>query len=382
MITTISHDPNQYFDLIFMGDLCPFEGVVSDKLTIAKRLNELMTSSQGNIVNLECPLTSSETRIAKKGPHLKAHPNAIRLLDRLKVRVCNLANNHIRDYGKEGIRETCATLDAGNIDHFGLWGSYGNQDMIMEIKGRRVGLISFTENEFSTDRSEGSAAIGLDCSMQFKQLLEMKEQTDYIIAQYHGGVEFYSYPTPGQQKYCRWLIDAGADLVICHHAHTISGYEHHAGKPIFYGLGNFFFPEAGNQADWYVGLMIGLKFEDEADLTIIPVAYDMQNNTLDLAASPQIQDSMVVINRTIADEQLLNQVWDDYCLTNRDRSLMSVIKPGRVRRLLLKLGFAKSWLQSKADISLLNQLRCESHHERITHTLELINEGRNDRRDT
>jgi len=382
MISYLSRDTNQNFDLIFTGDLCPFDGNISDNLAIEQKLKGILIRSSCNVANLECPLTTAETRIAKKGPHLKAHPEAVQLLGRLGIQVCNMANNHIRDYGREGIRETCATLDANNIKHFGLWGDYGNQSMILDVKGRRVGLISFAENEFSTDKSDGSAAVGLDCSLQFKQIQELKERSDYIVAQYHGGVEFYSYPTPGQQKYCRFLIDAGADLVICHHSHTISGYEFHAGKPIFYGLGNFFFPEAGNKADWYAGLGIGLKFDEEIHFTLIPVVYDNHHNTLDLAAGPHIPSRINEINRIIADDQLLNQAWDDYCLASRDRTLMSVVKPGRFTRILLRLGFMKNWLPSKADISLLNQLRCESHHERITHTLELINEGRDDSRHT
>jgi poly-gamma-glutamate synthesis protein (capsule biosynthesis protein) len=291
-----------------------------------------------------------------------------------------MANNHIRDYGKAGIIETCAILDGNNIKHFGLWGECGNESTIIKVRDLNVGLIAFAENEFSTDKSDGCAAVGLDHSWQFKQIAALKPGTDYIIAQYHGGVEFYPYPPPNQQKYCRWLIDAGADLVICHHSHTVSGHETYSGKKIYYGLGNFFFPEAGNETDWFFGLGVGLRFDDPVTATIMPVFYDMPNNLLDLGDETRSSSLLAGINQVIDDEQLINKAWDDYCVANQNRTLMSVLRPGRFARLLIKLGLMKLSLEKQAGLSLLNLLRCESHYDRIKHTLELLNEKRENRR--
>jgi len=35
------------------------------------------------------------------------------------------------------------------------------------------------------------------------------------------------------------MVDAGADAVVGHHTHIISGFEKYKDKPIFYSLGNF-----------------------------------------------------------------------------------------------------------------------------------------------
>jgi len=380
MNTAIADGTRQYYDLVFLGDFCPCDEARSDALTIGPKLKEILANCGCAAVNLECPLTTAETRISKTGPHLKAHPGAIRLLGRLGVKVCNMANNHIRDYGKAGIIETCAILDGNNIKHFGLWGECGNESTIIKVRDLNVGLIAFAENEFSTDKSDGCAAVGLDHSWQFKQIAALKPGTDYIIAQYHGGVEFYPYPPPNQQKYCRWLIDAGADLVICHHSHTVSGHETYSGKKIYYGLGNFFFPEAGNETDWFFGLGVGLRFDDPVTATIMPVFYDMPNNLLDLGDETRSSSLLAGINQVIDDEQLINKAWDDYCVANQNRTLMSVLRPGRFARLLIKLGLMKLSLEKQAGLSLLNLLRCESHYDRIKHTLELLNEKRENRR--
>lgn len=64
----------------------------------------------------------------------------------------------------------------------------------------------------------------------------------------------------------RFFIDAGADAVINHHQHCISGYEHYQGKPIFYGIGNFFFPPIFKHTpkSWNEGYMVTL-FLGESD---------------------------------------------------------------------------------------------------------------------
>lgn len=380
MNTAIADGASRNFDLVFLGDFCPCDEIKTEALTIGPKLKEILANCGYAAVNLECPLTTAETKIPKTGPHLKAHPAAIRLLGRLGVKVCNMANNHIRDYGRAGIIETCAILDGNNIKHFGLWGECGNDSTIIKVRDLNVGLIGFTENEFSTDRSDGCAAVGLDHARQFKQIAALKSGTDYIIAQYHGGVEFYPYPPPNQQKYCRWLIDAGADLVICHHSHTVSGHETYSGKKIFYGLGNFFFPEAGNETDWFFGLGVCLRFDDPVTAAVMPVVYDMQNNLLDLGDGTRTETMLTEINSVIHDEHLLYQTWDDYCVANLKRTLMSVLRPGRFSRLLIRLGLMKLSLEKKAGLSLLNLLRCESHYNRVKHTLELLNEKHENRR--
>lgn len=379
MNTAIADGASRNFDLVFLGDFCPCDEIKTEALTIGPKLKEILANCGYAAVNLECPLTTAETKIPKTGPHLKAHPAAIRLLGRLGVKVCNMANNHIRDYGRAGIIETCAILDGNNIKHFGLWGECGNESTIIKVRDLNVGLIGFTENEFSTNRNDGCAAVGLDHSRQFKQIGALKSSTDYIIAQYHGGVEFYRYPPPNQQKYCRWLIDAGVDLVVCHHSHTVSGHETYSGKKIFYGLGNFFFPEAGNDDAWYLGIGVGIQFTAYVEVTVFPIKYDMQSSLLELGDGSQTKNMLGAINSVIDDEQLINKAWDDYCLANQKRTLMSVLRPNRLSRLLIRLGLMKLSLEKQAGLSLLNLLRCESHYERTKHTLELINENHKNR---
>src|SRR4030066_1023240 len=62
------------------------------------------------VVNLECPLTNSEKYINKAGPCLKAKPETINGLVDAGIDIFSLANNHIMDFGPEGLDETTKAI--------------------------------------------------------------------------------------------------------------------------------------------------------------------------------------------------------------------------------------------------------------------------------
>ena len=71
------------------------------------------------IVNLETAVTSAETPWPGKGIHYRMHPENIGCLRSAKVSGCALANNHVLDWGYDGLLETLKTLDAAGIAHAG-----------------------------------------------------------------------------------------------------------------------------------------------------------------------------------------------------------------------------------------------------------------------
>jgi len=357
--------------LIFTGDFCPFDKALTAHLKIGTLLRASFDAATGVIVNLECPITDASTPIKKRGPSLKADRSVTRKMREIGITHCNLANNHIKDFGAKGILDTLDTLNEWGFGHFGLAGS-GDEILIEEINGFRIALVSFTENEFSTGLSGGVGAVGMDFTKQQQQISTLRNQVDHIIVQYHGGVEMYHYPTPSQQKYCRFLIDIGASIVICHHSHCISGVEEYKGKKIYYGLGNFFFPEQGNQSIWYHGAVLKLTIDTAFRDELAYVSYDIRENLLDLEPRGAQQELVAGINAVITDPIELQIKWDAYCLTNRLRTQRAILKPGIVMRQLIKLGFLRRYLDNKMDMALLNTLRCESHYNRLLNTVRLL----------
>ena len=59
----------------------------------------------------------------------------------------------------------------------------------------------------------------------------------------HWGGEHTLRPVPRQRMEARRLIDAGADVLVCHHTHTLQTIEDYRGKKIYYSIGNFIFDQ-------------------------------------------------------------------------------------------------------------------------------------------
>ena len=71
------------------------------------------------IANLETSLTRSGDYWRSKGIHYRMSPQNAEVLAEPDFDVCTLANNHVLDWGYEGLAETLETLDRHSILHTG-----------------------------------------------------------------------------------------------------------------------------------------------------------------------------------------------------------------------------------------------------------------------
>ena len=196
-----------------------------------------------NVSNLECPITNSVKPITKRGKNIKASTRCIHGLLKTNIDVFNLSNNHIYDYGDEGLNNTTEILKNNNLDFFviGENENAANQLYIKKIKNKRIAFYGIAENEFSQATNKTAGANPL-CIMNFIKMLNVnKGKYDYLIIMLHGGLEYYKYPSPNMQKLCWFLIDCGSSAVICQHTHVLGSYEIYENKPIIYGQGDFIF---------------------------------------------------------------------------------------------------------------------------------------------
>ena len=193
---------------LFTGDFCPdhlsgFEKKVIEKgeLIFGDSL-KLIKSVDLSFVNLECPLTSSSKPINKIGKLRKCNPNCSDAL--VSFTLLGLANNHILDYGKEGLKETIKTCNDKGLSYVGAGLNIedAQKPFYKVIKGIKFAIIAIAEHEFnqSENGKEGSAPI--DLIENYKQIKEAKANSDTVILTLHGGNEFFPYPRPGLRKIC------------------------------------------------------------------------------------------------------------------------------------------------------------------------------------
>ena len=107
----------------FTGDFCPWmrieEHYKSDQWKpLFETVVPFFNQNDLNILDLECPLTTSNSQIIKTGPHIKAHPATANILNHLNCGVVATANNHFKDYGWEGMKETYDSLQKHDIPFF------------------------------------------------------------------------------------------------------------------------------------------------------------------------------------------------------------------------------------------------------------------------
>ena len=191
-----------------------------------ENVRDLFEADDLTVVNLEGPLTTRTP--GRKGELFlfRADPECVKILSGSSVELCNLANNHSQDCGRDGLKETAQVLDESGIGYCGYNVAYQET-----IKGVRVIALGFTRWE-------------RDTKDMVKAVKAAREACDLLIVNMHWGEEHQYGFNGAQSRMAHAIIDAGADLIIGTHPHVIQGIEKYKGKYIVYSLGNFSF--AGN----------------------------------------------------------------------------------------------------------------------------------------
>ena len=235
----------------------------------------VLGSDDYTIANLEGTFTSYNTPTNKQF-RFKAPEKYADILKLGSIEGVNIANNHTRDYGETGYKDTIATLEEKNIDY------YGNDNIIVkEIKGIKIGIAGF--NEYANTFDEKNTWNNIKSEIQ-KKLSKLEQMgADIKILSFHWGQEGSYIPNETQTKIAHFSIDAGADLVLGHHPHVLQKVEMYKDKTIVYSLGNFCFGGNKNPPDKdSMIFQTTYTFSDgnfnKADYKIIPVSISSEKN--------------------------------------------------------------------------------------------------------
>ncbi|HLO52028.1 MAG TPA: CapA family protein [Kamptonema sp.] len=195
------------------------------------------------MVNLETPLTNFGSSSLNKKNNFQADPESVKLLTTGGVDIVTLANNHTMDFLEPGLVETIETLDKAGIRHLGAGRDAKEirRPQIIEVKGQRIAYLSYNDNNVHAT-GDGKAGTNSRHNEQVAEdIRAIRSQVDWVIVNYHWGVELADYPGDWQIDLARFTIDQGADLVVGHHSHVLQGAEIYKDRPIVYSLGDFIF---------------------------------------------------------------------------------------------------------------------------------------------
>ena len=208
-----------------------------------KRLKLLISKYDMGVLNWEGSFEPRKKSRLKKAVNLNFSEIAI---DLPKNSLLCLSNNHVHDFGQEGLDLTIAKIEEKGFNWFGLQSNSAIYDnyKIINIKNVKICFISFgcKREECITPGNSFKGVPHLEKSNIDNTLESIKDVNyDLLICYCHAGYEFEYYPLPLHVGLSRYLVDNGCDLVYFSHTHTFQPYEVYNGKHIFYGLGNFYF---------------------------------------------------------------------------------------------------------------------------------------------
>ncbi len=274
--TAVQNPQDPTVTLMFGGDVTlsdHFETVVGDRYDWAfEKLDEYREADVA-MVNLENPLTRSTLRRPNKQFNFKADPEAVQVLTSGGIDIVNLANNHTMDYEAEGLIETLETLEKAGIRSVGAGRNIteARRPEILEVKGQRIAYFGYYDADFHAADENTPGTNPRHDQRVVEDIQAVRDQVDWIVVNYHWGVELAQYPGDWQIDLARLTIDSGADVVVGHHPHVLQGAEIYKGRPIVYSLGNFIF--GGNSRTDYdtAVLKVSLKADRKMKVEFLPV---------------------------------------------------------------------------------------------------------------
>jgi poly-gamma-glutamate capsule biosynthesis protein CapA/YwtB (metallophosphatase superfamily)/uncharacterized membrane protein (UPF0127 family) len=241
----IKYNENHEIKLLFVGDIMMTRYVEEKIKSLNKKfifpfLNILdyLKTFDYVIANLEGPISDKGTKVGNKYS-FRMKPEVAEALSNTNIKIVNLANNHIFDYGKIAFEDTLKNLEKNNINYFG--NSY--EPLIVEKEGVKIGFLGFSDFLKYLEVKENKIGIAVANNNLSEIIKKTKEKVDILIVSFHWGEEYQELANERQRKLAKLAIDSGADLVIGHHPHVIQDIEKYKDKFIFYSLGNFIFDQ-------------------------------------------------------------------------------------------------------------------------------------------
>jgi len=209
--------------------------------SIFAKVRDDLRSADITFANLECPLSTSGAH-APSDCIFRADPQAVDVLLDGGIDVVTVANNHSLDAGTGGLMQTLDNLDRAGIAYCGAarereqaW-----KPCRFEVNGVMLGFVGCTDLSFQ----HGSwTKIDADLTKFSQHIRDAAQQCDLLVMTVHWGNEYQKVPTRRQRDVAAAAIEAGADLVIGHHPHTLQGVGEYMGAPILYSAGNFVFDQ-------------------------------------------------------------------------------------------------------------------------------------------
>jgi poly-gamma-glutamate capsule biosynthesis protein CapA/YwtB (metallophosphatase superfamily) len=254
--------------LVLVGDVAA-ERAEPEKLM--RKVTPYLSQSAIAFCNCEFPITDRGAPLAgKQSTVVRSSPEKVATFTRPGFDVVSLANNHIMNFGAEGLLQTIALLDKAGIRHCGAGRNVkeAHRPAIVRAKGMRVAFLAYTcifsAGAQATEDRPGVAVVRVETTYRAPKrvhevpgvpmetltnpvaadvdrlssdIVAARKKSDAVVASFHWGVSGgYQHLVGYQKDLARLAIDFGAKVVVGHHPHTVQPVELYKDGLIAYSL--------------------------------------------------------------------------------------------------------------------------------------------------
>ena len=253
--------------ILLVGDLILDE---PDPDSLFDRCRPVLQRADIVIGHVEVPHTTRGVEASSDVPAPPSDPAHLLALGRAGFHIATLAGNHIFDAGPNGVEDTVAGLRRQGIETTGAGPTLAaaRAPAMVNRQGLRVGVLSYNcvgpKDSWAGANKAGCAYVRIITHYELDHaspggppriytfaetdtleamqadIAALAARVDIAIVALHKGIGH----TPAaiamyERQVAKAAIDAGADIVVGHHAHITRGVEVYRGQPVFHGLGNF-----------------------------------------------------------------------------------------------------------------------------------------------
>lgn len=240
--------------VVFTGDILLDRGVrkrieyLGLNNLVGPKLQQLFKQSHYIVGNLECPATKIKQPVFKRFV-FRGEPEWLQMLSKHGFTHLNLANNHSIDQGRDALIDTHRNIKLAGMIPFGAGQNQqqASQPLVLATHPRPVYILASLrlplENFAYLPHKPCVSHESLDTLVTRIKRLRLAEPNAYIVVSLHWGTEHQLTPSAQQRQQARLLVGAGANLLVCHHTHTLQTIEQYKTSTIYYSIGNFIFDQ-------------------------------------------------------------------------------------------------------------------------------------------
>lgn len=278
----LNYSDNKVAQFTFVGDIMLGRSIktkseLNNYEDIFKDVSYLWKDSQYVSGNIESALLDNPEEFEKsdKEIHLYAETKVANLLKNNGFTMANLSNNHLGDFGRQGVISTINAVKSAGLNYVGAGeniddaATYDIQD-INGIKVATIGISDIVPKDFSASRTEAGILSTMYPSYN-RLVYEASQEADLVVVNLHWGVEYGVDETEDQEKIAKALIDAGADVIIGSHPHVLQPIQTYKDGIIFYSMGNFVFDQGWSRTKDSIVLNYYINEKGEGTFEVVPV---------------------------------------------------------------------------------------------------------------